>query len=218
MKRIYIYSITCATITAFFFLLFPEVDLYFTKIFYDKGFAYRNSNFPVLIYKLVKLLSTITAVSLITLLIANIALKKNYFLPTKKVIFLILCMALGPGLVVNTVFKDNWGRARPAQILEFGGDKTFTSAFIISDQCERNCSFVSGHASIGYFFSAFAYVFPQFNLLLYFGGIALGLFFGLMRIMQGQHFLSDVIFSGVFVLFVTHMIYLFMFKIKKKIT
>jgi len=33
-------------------------------------------------------------------------------------------MIIGPGLLVNTVFKEHWGRARPSQVEEFGGQQT----------------------------------------------------------------------------------------------
>ena len=60
---------------------------------------------------------------------------------------MIHAFCFGPGLVVNGVLKAFWGRARPSQILEFGGAAQFTPPVQIADQCARNCSFVSGEAS-----------------------------------------------------------------------
>lgn len=34
-------------------------------------------------------------------------------------IFLVLLLALGPGLLVNAIFKDHWGRPRPREITQF---------------------------------------------------------------------------------------------------
>ena len=49
-------------------------------------------------------------------------------------------------------FKDTWGRARPINIQEFGGDKIYTQPFIKSDQCEKNCSWISGESSAAFSF------------------------------------------------------------------
>lgn len=38
-------------------------------------------------------------------------------------LFVVALLALGPGLIVNTVFKDHWGRPRPADIVQFGERK-----------------------------------------------------------------------------------------------
>ncbi|PWB64999.1 MAG: PAP2 family protein, partial [Deltaproteobacteria bacterium] len=36
-------------------------------------------------------------------------------------IFLLLCVIIGPGLIINGILKDHWGRPRPRQIVEFAG-------------------------------------------------------------------------------------------------
>jgi lipid A 4'-phosphatase len=38
-------------------------------------------------------------------------------LRTGQWLFLVLCLSVGPGLVVNVLLKDQWGRARPVQIV-----------------------------------------------------------------------------------------------------
>jgi len=121
-------------------------------------------------------------------------------------------MIIGPGLLVNTLFKDNWGRARPSQVEEFGGTKQFTRAALPADQCAKNCSFVSGHASVGFFFLAFAYVWPRRRILWLASGTALGLGIGLVRIMQGGHFFSDVIFCGIVVYLSARVLHALMFR------
>lgn len=113
--------------------------------------------------------------------------------------FLIAVLAVGPGLVANVVLKDNWGRARPRSVVEFGGTKHFTPALIPARECARNCSFVSGEASSAFvpFFAA-ALLLPQFRRALFGAGLAAGFGAGLIRISQGGHFLSDILFAGIF--------------------
>jgi lipid A 4'-phosphatase len=113
--------------------------------------------------------------------------------------FLAVCLAAGPGLVANVVIKDNWGRARPKHVVELGGAKAFTPPLLPAGQCRRNCSFISGEAASTYVtFYAAAALLPQWSVPLVVAGTAGGIATGLVRMSQGAHFLSDVVFAGVF--------------------
>jgi lipid A 4'-phosphatase len=113
--------------------------------------------------------------------------------------FLFVCLVLGPGLLANVGFKDQWGRARPKHIVAFGGSKLFTPALQPTNQCKRNCSFVSGEASSVFApFYAVAAIAPQWAAPLIVVGTAAGLAAGSVRMAQGAHFLSDVVFAGLF--------------------
>lgn len=127
--------------------------------------------------------------------------------------FIATTYVLGPGLLVNVILKQNWGRARPSTIVDFGGDKLFTPPFEIAGQCARNCSFVSGEAASA---AVMAIV-----LAICFGGsiakqwrpvayVGLGAMFILasgLRVATGRHFLSDVIFAGMFMLIIARLAY-----------
>ena len=104
-----------------------------------------------------------------------------------------MVLLLGPGLMVNEVLKGHSGRARPMTVTQFEGDRQFTPAFAAADQCDHNCSFVSGHAGMGFFLIALAWVFRDRRWL--WAGIALGALVGLGRVVQGAHFLSDIVFA-----------------------
>jgi lipid A 4'-phosphatase len=68
-----------------------------------------------------------------------------------------------------------------------------------SRECPRNCSFVSGEASAMFApFFALAFLLPQYRMGLLAAGLATGLLVGTVRIIQGAHFLSDVLFAGIF--------------------
>ena len=41
----------------------------------------------------------------------------------RTVVFLIATMALGPGLMANVLLKDHWGRSRPIDVKQFGGNE-----------------------------------------------------------------------------------------------
>ena len=73
------------------------------------------------------------------LIVAYIIKKKYFFKRRTKLILLgfIVGPVIGCGLIANFYFKDNWGRARPINIQEFGGDKIYTKPFTISDQCKK---------------------------------------------------------------------------------
>jgi lipid A 4'-phosphatase len=118
-------------------------------------------------------------------------------LPPRKALYVLLCLLLGPGLLVNVVLKDNWGRARPSQTIEFGGTQAYSPPFTRSDQCVRNCSFVSGEVSLGFWWLSFAFAAPRRHRAgLAAAAIALGTVFGLIRVAEGGHFLSDAVMSA----------------------
>jgi lipid A 4'-phosphatase len=121
-------------------------------------------------------------------------------LTPKNFLFVALSIGLGAGLVTNVVFKDSWGRARPSQILEFGGSKQFSPAFMRSTQCDKNCSFVSGDASLAASFLSFAVIAQRNRRRWWIGLSGFTVLVALMRMGRGSHFLSDVVFAVMFTL------------------
>ncbi len=181
---------------ALLFRLFPGIDLMVSGWFYAPGQGFFAATEPLVrfSYLVFAKLHFVVAALLFWMLFASWywrgPAEKGL---RKRIWFLVAVLALGPGLTVNEVLKAHSGRARPATVAEFGGDRVFTPAFVISDQCGRNCSFVSGHAAMGFFLIALAWVFRDRRWL--WAGIVLGGLVGLGRIVQGAHFLSDVVFS-----------------------
>jgi lipid A 4'-phosphatase len=114
--------------------------------------------------------------------------------------FLPLLMLLGPGLLVNALGKDHWGRPRPKQLQEFGGPDTYITAGVIGPVARDHKSFPSGHASMGFYLMAGYFVWRGRRPLLARTSLAAGLLMGAAigwaRIVQGGHFLSDVIWAG----------------------
>ena len=93
------------------------------------------------------------------LLIFFPALQKNFksYAINKTDVGFVWLSAILLSFFINSVLKANWGRARPNDILEFGGEKNFSSWVQISNECSGNCSFVSGDSSVGFFIVSFYY-------------------------------------------------------------
>lgn len=151
-----------------------------------------------ILYKLAPAPAVLLAVSAVLVLL--IGFFKAQLAPwRKKAVFILLLLVLGPGLVVNVLLKGNLGRPRPRQIVEFGGPYEFT-------QCWQpgtggsNSSFPSGHAAIAFFLMAPWFILrdkkrPYAEAFLI-SGLLFGTLVGIARILQGGHFLSDILWSG----------------------
>lgn len=110
--------------------------------------------------------------------------------------FMVLAGALGPGLLVNSGFKDNWQRARPYQVEAFGGAQQFTRATVMTDQCNNNCSFVSGHVACGVFLASLMLVDRRRRVIWGALGVVSGITIGFARMADGAHWLSDVLWAS----------------------
>ena len=181
--------------TVLFFLLLPNLDLTISNWFYnaDGGFFLNHDFLVQLSYRLFHKIHYPVLAILCWLLYASWRWRRSSEQSLRRNLwFLILVLLLGPGLSVSLI-KAYSGRARPAAVTEFGGEKDYSPALRPAEQCDRNCSFVSGHAAMGFFFISLAWVFRDRRWLWF--GIALGGLVGLGRIVQGGHFFSDVVFS-----------------------
>jgi membrane-associated PAP2 superfamily phosphatase len=120
----------------------------------------------------------------------------------KVFVFFVVLMIIGPGLVVNAIFKGHWGRPRPRHIEVFGGSQPFLYVWQKGKTGEGH-SFPSGHASMGFFLFAPYFILrrnsKRWSLIFLTIGLSAGIIIGLARMVQGGHFASDVIWSGGFV-------------------
>jgi lipid A 4'-phosphatase len=117
-------------------------------------------------------------------------------------LFYALLLIVGPLIIVNVLCKPYWSRPRPHATAEFakhGDERSFVP--VLQWGCgEEDSSFPSGHAAMGFYLMAPAFVCYRRRPWLAAGFLVLGLtcggVVGLARIVAGCHFPSDVLWSG----------------------
>lgn len=180
------------------FAAMPEIDLIISRFFWEPeaGFEFNKNSFFIAFRDANRVLPWVLIGIAATLLILNRFLRHLKYSPAPhKLLFFITFFAAGPGLSVHLI-KMLVGRARPRALEEFGGSALFTPPWELTDQCVRNCSFISGEAA-----SAFAlltlvvFINPKYSTL-YFGAIGVvAAAFSFNRVLFGAHFLSDVVIA-----------------------
>jgi lipid A 4'-phosphatase len=211
MRRTAVY-LALAVLAVALLLLVPQIDLWVSGWFYvpGHGFAWREQRLAVFVDRTIPWLAWgiigIVAIGAGWLWLMQ---RPLWRLDRKALLFIAFALALGPGLIVNTVLKDHWGRARPAQIEAFGGTRHFSPAPLPAGECATNCSFVSGHAALAFSLVAFAFLLPAGLARTRAMAAALGLavLVGVVRIGEGRHFLSDVVWAGLIVFGTTGALY-----------
>ena len=181
------------------FGLFPQIDLTVSSWFYDGQWLGRQEILWAIRSIYYKISVIVPLLFLVLLIVASL---KKTLVPRRVYGFFVALSLIAPLGIVNGVLKEYWGRARPNDVTNFNGDKMFTPVQLFPvDQCDHNCSFVSGEGA------------GCFTLLLMvltmFGGdvrrnaviCAIILPMGFLRVVAGGHFLSDVLGSFLVVAF-----------------
>ncbi len=186
------------------FLNFPEIDLWFSAMYFNGDFALRdNTTYEFIRYIFIDGLKILAIVSVI-LLIYSALIGRGRNVPIQVWAYVVATFITGPIIMTNGIFKSYWGRARPAEVQYFGGSSDFTPPILIADQCEKNCSFVSGEGSaIATFIIVFAVVIwpnltRRWKAAVLYAGLPACIIGISLRIMTGRHFLSDTIFAVLF--------------------
>jgi lipid A 4'-phosphatase len=170
----------------------PQVDSGFRTEAYPWYIFYKLGEFP----------------AIISVIIAGIMLVFGFFYKALRCyrlrcIFVILLLIIGPGIIINSIFKEHWGRPRPRECIVFNGDMHFEYVGTPNFNNEGGNSFPSGHASMGFFmfFPFFLYRAYRKNkkaILWLFVGLIFGALMSYARIFQGGHFTSDCLWAGGF--------------------
>lgn len=194
------WAIALFILLSVFFYAVPQFDLWVAGLFWqpEEGFALNDNPVVQFIYVVFRYMPHFLVPALLILLI--LPWFKQSLKPSRKYTgFLLVVLLVGPGIIVHPILKDNWDRPRPRDVQQFGGQLEFSPAFVMADQPGKNQSFASGHAAMGFFFMAFAWVFRQRRYLL--GGMLIGSLVSLGRMVQGGHFVSDIVTAGFIVYF-----------------
>jgi membrane-associated PAP2 superfamily phosphatase len=196
---VYLPFLLLALLTVLFRL--SEADLSICRLSYDRGgHHWLGADSAVL-----KFIYAIGPIPALTLGIGGLAagMSSLFWRPLRSYreagFFFAAMLALGPGLIVNGVFKPYWNRPRPVQTLAFGGSQPFVPIWE-SGPCPHSKSFPSGHASMGFYLFAPAFLLYRkrraWALAFVALGLAGGLVIGAARVLQGAHYPSDVLWSA----------------------
>lgn len=202
---------------AVLFAVFPSIDLAVSAMIYHEPtgqFPLEHNPAAAMVSFLFNAISVLF-VLVVAGLVAWAWWKRKPYFPTAKRVgaYFIVLFALGPVLLVSLGLKEQWGRARPVDVQQFGGAAQFTPYYMPSDQCQSDCSFPSGHTSRGFYFISLYFVAAGIGLsgrrqrAILAGTVAYGSFAALTRLLEGNHFLSDVTASAILITYLAWVLY-----------
>ncbi len=198
--RLLVWLLAATLAVSALFTAFPQIDIAVSALFYRGSFwLYEIPAFKTLRFGLLLFMFAFAFWVLGAFLWALIRRR-----PLRALGYSVAVILTGPLLLVNTVLKDNWGRARPIDITVFGGDKLFTPAYLFSNQCDVNCSFTSGEGgaiatvAILIAFLAWPNLTTKGRRWLAGALAVLVVVTAGLRVAMGQHFLSDTLLSILF--------------------
>lgn len=219
--------IVLTIIVSVVFLAYPQLDIYLASLFADgkNGFPLNQNSILISLRFLYHAVITILCITAVWMSLYSRWNKDLTRTPRQFWDMMIMSFVAGPLVLVNMILKSYWGRPRPAHITEFGGTSDFIPPYFISDQCQSNCSFVSGEgsaiATTGILLGIATWTsFPKHRKTTI-GLIAIISFIGIsLRYVKGRHFVSDSLLATLFCAIIILVIYQF-FKVtnvREKIT
>jgi len=208
-SRLY-HFIVILLLGALFVTIGPSLDLYFSGLFYygNSQFYLQSYDFLSKVFREVLLPLILIYILILPIIGQFIKIDRiylNYKFSVKEIFLIWSTQIFSMIIFINLILKNLWGRARPGDVQQLGGKETFTSWFEYSNACSTNCSFVSGDASVG--FSIIILYFITKKVIFINLSIIFGLLLGIIRIVAGGHFLSDIIFAGLIVILINFFIY-----------
>jgi lipid A 4'-phosphatase len=191
-------------LTLFVFAMWPDLDLTAGHLFYDNGGFFNHNRlerFGRDFFRFTPFIVLVLYGALYAL--ARLGVAVPWAPSGRGVIFLILTMAIGPGLIVNFGLKNHAHRPRPVHVVEFGGASDFRPWDSLDGACAKNCSFASGEAATGFWMTAPALLVPPpLRAPAMAAAFVFGVAASLLRLAFGDHFLSDVLVGGLIALLV----------------
>jgi len=208
MNKALLIYIALTALTLAVFAIWPGIDLTGARYFFHQGGFFGRNDLGRLGRDFFRVTPFVVLAAYAALWFARRMGRRVRWAPSgRTVIFLIVTMMVGPGLIVNLGLKDHWHRPRPIQTQDFNGPNPFTPWYDMHGGCQKNCSFVSGEASTGFWMVAPASVLPppwRGPALL--AAFAFGFGASLLRLAFGGHYLSDVLLGGLLTLLVIEIV------------
>ncbi|WP_372366813.1 phosphatase PAP2 family protein [Candidatus Uabimicrobium sp. HlEnr_7] len=209
LKLKLVLALFCCT----FVLLSPWLDIFVSNFFFTKG-SFSRSDFYLFIRSSANFGSNVLLYSSIFSIIASFWYKnlRKYHLG----FFLILLVPIISYQLLHKPIKNNWGRPRPINIKEFGGEVKFQPfykpMFITSKDKTSYNSFPSSHCAKSFEVAILIVIGCIYrNYYVLYCGIFFTVFYGglqaIASIATGRHFLSDTIFPLVLTLIVASFVY-----------
>jgi len=192
-------------------LFFTDLDIAIADSFHDPetGFVWQGTIIGSVLHETCSVIVVLFVVYCLVVLLGS---PWSTRLRTQRTAaaFLGICLLLGPGLIVNLIFKGHYGRPRPFQVERYGGDYEFQRVWVPSSN-EGAAGFPSGDASIGAFLALPAFVLWRRRRRLAWGFLGLGvagwMVLGFSRLAMGAHWTSDILWSAGFVYLTGHLVY-----------
>ncbi len=196
-----ILGIVALASTAVFWL--TDLDIRFSALFHDAGspdgpWPQAGAPLWVTLYAADTYMTIVLAIAAGVLIMAGARRGGD----RRKIIyglFIILSVSIGTGILVNGILKEHWGHPRPDEIAQFGGDRRYAPPWA-KQPSGNGESFPSGHAAIAFSYMVFYFILkiprPKLARACFWGAIFLGSLAGLGRVIQGRHFLSDILWAA----------------------
>lgn len=200
------------------FAVFPEIDMKVSGSVYNAatgGFYLGHPHWMDYADYITSFGSTVALAAVVVWWLIGKGLPVRGKVPGRVVAYLLLAFLIGPVLTISLGFKEHWGRNRPVEVTEFGGAAPFTPYWNTTGKCESDCSFPSGHSSRGFIFMAAAIAAFglgwRYRYAMLAAALAIGVSAATFRIMEGKHFLSDVTLSACIVIYLSWVLFRFMY-------
>ncbi|MEJ1159912.1 phosphatase PAP2 family protein [Prosthecomicrobium sp. N25] len=180
------------------FVLVPELDRAVTGLFVvDRHFPAADNPWLIALRLAGRIVTRLAVAVLVVLFLAKVfAPARVSALEIRRLLFLAGSMALGPGLMVNLVLKEYWGRPRPRDTDLFGGTFPFDIPWDWRGGCLTDCSFPSAEASASFWLVAVAFAVPvAWRRRTAIAAFLWALVISVNRIAFGGHYLSDVLLA-----------------------
>ena len=200
---------------ALLFAAYPSWDVQVAAWFFDPS----SAKFPLAVdseWNMAR--RAANWVPFLLLLPAVFALLRKLVFPSERmliapsiVLYLLGSLLIGPGLTSNLLLKENWGRPRPNSVQQFAGTAAYQPWWRPGGTCKRNCSFVSGEASLAFWTVAPASLAPpQMRPVALGAAVVFGTAVGSLRVAFGRHFVTDIVFAGLITIAIVLALYRFL--------